>query len=150
MRHLLFSVLFCTVFTTLLFAQENGRIAKIDVVGTERIDKGVVTNAIKSREGDVYDPAKIGEDLKSIYKTGYFSDVMVDVKDTDKGKAVTFVVVERPPVNAIYITGNKKVKTEDIRDKLKIKIGAVLNLDKAKESVDEIKKLYASKGYYAA
>ncbi|HUJ68039.1 MAG TPA: outer membrane protein assembly factor BamA [Syntrophorhabdales bacterium] len=150
MRHLLFSVLFCTVFTTLLFAQENGRIAKIDVVGTERIDKGVVTNAIKSREGDVYDPAKIGEDLKSIYKTGYFSDVMVDVKDTDKGKAVSFVVVERPPVNAIYITGNKKVKTEDIRDKLKIKIGAILNLEKVNESIAEIKRLYASKGYYAA
>ncbi len=105
---------------------------------------------IKIQSGDVYDPAKIGEDLKSIYKTGYFSDVMVDVKDTDKGKTVTFVVVERPSVNAIYIVGNKKIKTEDIRDKLKIKTGAVLNLDKAKESVDEIKKLYASKGYYAA
>jgi outer membrane protein insertion porin family len=150
MRHLLFSVLFCTVFTTLLFAQENGRIAKIDVVGTERIDKGVVTNAIKSRVGDVYDPTKIGEDVKSIYKTGYFSDVMVDAKETDQGKSVTFVVVERPPVHTIYITGNKKVKTEDIRDKLKIKIGAILNLEKVNESIAEIKKLYASKGYYAA
>jgi outer membrane protein insertion porin family len=149
MKHLLFSVLFCGIFTTLLFAQDNGRIAKIDVVGNERIDKGVVTNAIKSRENDVYDPAKIGEDLKSIYKTGYFSDVMVDVKDTDNGKAVTFVVVERPPVNAIYITGNKKVKVEDIRDKLKIKTGTILNLDKVNESIAEIKKLYASKGYYA-
>lgn len=150
MRHLAFSVLFCTIFTTLLFAQENGRIAKIDVVGNERIDKGVVTNAVKSRVNDIYDPAKIGEDLKSIYKTGYFSDVMVDVKETDKGKEVTFVVVERPAVHAIYISGNKKVKTEDIRDKLKIKIGAILNLEKVNESIAEIKKLYASKGYYAA
>ena len=69
------------------------------MVGIERIDKGVVMNAIKTKENDVYDPARIGEDIKSIYKTGYFSDVMVDVKDTDKGKAVTFVVVERPAVS---------------------------------------------------
>ncbi len=75
---------------------------------------------------------------------------MVDVKDTDKGKVITFVVVERPPVSAIYIAGNKKLKTADIRDKLKIKSGAVLNIDKVKESVEEIRKLYASKGYYAA
>ena len=50
MKHLLLCVLFCGIFTTLLFAQDNGRIAKIDVVGNERIDKGVVTNAIKSGE----------------------------------------------------------------------------------------------------
>ena len=49
---------------------------------------------MKTKEGDTYDPAEIGEDLKSIYKTGYFSDVMVDTKDTDKGKAITFIVVE--------------------------------------------------------
>jgi len=151
MKQLAFSFLFCCViFTTLLFAAESDRIARIDVVGNERIDRGVVTNAVKSREGDVYDPGKIGEDLKSIYKTGYFSDVMVDVKDTDMGKVVTFVVVERPAVNVIYISGNKKVKTEDIRDKLKIKTGTILNLDKVNDSIAEIKKLYASKGYYAA
>jgi outer membrane protein insertion porin family len=150
MKSLALSFLFCCIFSSLLFAAETDRIARVDVVGNERIDKGVVTNAIRTKVGDVYDPARIGEDLKSIYKTGYFSDVMVDAKDTDKGKSVTFVVVERPSVSAIYIVGNKKVKTEDIRDKLKIKTAAVLNLDKAKESVDEIKKLYASKGYYAA
>ena len=150
MKYLAISLIFCAVFSSVLLAAETDRIARVDVVGNERIDKGVVLNAVKTKVGDVYDPVKIGEDLKGIYKTGYFGDVMVDVKDIDKGKAVTFVVVERPSVSAVYIVGNKKVKTEDIRDKLKIKTGAVLNLDMAKQSVDEIKKLYASKGYYAA
>jgi outer membrane protein insertion porin family len=126
------------------------RIAKIDVTGNERIEKGLVMNAVKTKEGDPYDSDKLREDMKNIYKTGFFSDVQVDVKDTDKGKAITFVVIERPPIKAIYISGNKKVKTSDIRDKLKVKIGTVLNTDKIKESVDEIRKLYASKGYYAA
>jgi outer membrane protein insertion porin family len=150
MKYSTIVLLFFCLFTSLAFAAETDKVVRIDVVGNERIDKGVVTNAIRTKQGDVYDSSKVGEDLKSIYKTGYFSDVMVDVKDTDEGKAVTFVVVERPSVSTILIAGNKKVKTEDIRDKLKIKIGAVLNLDKAKESVDEIKKLYASKGFYAA
>ena len=150
MRKLAFLLIFCCISCSLLYAAENDKVAKVEVIGNERIDKGVVYNAAKTKEGDSYDPAKITEDLKNIYKTGFFSDVMVDVKDTDKGKVVTFIVVERPPVSAIYIAGNKKLKTADIKDKLKIKSGSVLNIEKVKESVEEIRKLYASKGYYAA
>ncbi len=146
----LFVILSLVVSNLVFAADDSNRIAKIDVIGNERIDRGVVTGAIKTREKDVYDPQKIGEDLKNIYKTGFFSDVMVDVKDTDEGKIITFVVVERPPISAIYMSGNKKIKTQDLRDKLKIKSGTVLNIEKVKESVDEIRKFYASKGYYAA
>ena len=150
MRILACFLVFCCISSGLLFAAESDRVAKVEVIGNERIDKGVVLNAAKTKEGDVYDATKVGEDLKNIYKTGFFSDVMVDVRDTEKGKVITFVVVERPPVSAIYIAGNKKVKTPDIRDKLKIKSGTTLNIEKVKESVEEIKKLYAGKGYYAA
>ena len=149
MRILLFFLVFCCISSSLLLAAENEKVAKVEVIGNERIDKGVVLNAVKTKEGEVYDAAKAGEDLKNVYKTGFFSDVMVDVKDTDRGKVLTFVVVERPPISAIFIAGNKKVKTPDIRDKLKIKSGAVLNIEKVKESVEEIKKLYLGKGYYA-
>ncbi|MGD0229380.1 MAG: outer membrane protein assembly factor BamA [Syntrophorhabdales bacterium] len=150
MRKLGLFLVFCCLWSSVLIAAESDRIAKVEVIGNERIDKGVVFNAIKTKEGDVYDAGKTGEDLKSIYKTGFFSDVIVDVKDTEKGRIVTFVVVERPPVSAIYIAGNKKLKTQDIRDKIKIKSGDTLNIEKMKDSVEEIKKLYASKGYYAA
>jgi outer membrane protein insertion porin family len=141
--------LFC-LFGTLLFAADSEKVVRIDVIGNEKIDRGVVLNAVKTKPGDPYDPAKIAEDLKNIYKTGFFSDVIVDTKDVEGGKAITFVVVERPPLGSIYVTGNKKIKTEDIRDKIKVRSGSVLNMEKVKESVEEIKKLYASKGYYAA
>ncbi len=88
--------------------------------------------------------------MKNIYKTGFFSDVQIDIRDTEKGKAVTFVVIERPPVKSILVSGNKKIKTDDLIDKVKIKTGTVLNIEKVKESMDEIRKLYSSKGYYAA
>src|SRR5271157_5958357 len=109
MRKLAFLLLFCCISCGFLYAAESDRVAKVEILGNERIDKGVVYNAAKTKEGALYDPSKITEDLKYIYKTGFFSDVMVDVKDTDKGKTVTFIVVERPPVSAIYIAGNKKV-----------------------------------------
>ena len=131
-------------------AQDSERVARIEVTGNERVDTPVISNNIKTKEGDPYNLDKLREDMKSIYKTGFFSDVQIDVKDTDKGKNVTFVVIERPPVKSILMTGNKKIKTDDLKDKLKIKTGTVLNIEKVKESMDEIRKLYATKGYYAA
>lgn len=148
-KKLLFFVCsFLLFFFFPLFAKENERILKIEIVGNERVDKGVILNAIKTKENDLYDLEKLREDLKNIYKTGFFSDVQIDVKDVEGGKVVTFVVIERPLIKAINIYGNRKIRTEDIKEKLKIKPRTVLNTEKLKESVDEIKKLYASKAYY--
>jgi len=140
---------FVLISFSALCAQNTEKIVKIDVTGYERIDKGFIINNITTKENEPYDLDKLREDMKRIYKTGFFSDVQIDVKDTEAGKVVTFVVIERPPIKAIYVAGNKKIKTNDIRDKLKIKTGAVLNIEKVKESLDEIKKLYMSQGYYA-
>ncbi|MBP7528046.1 MAG: outer membrane protein assembly factor BamA [Syntrophorhabdaceae bacterium] len=151
MKKLKYVILLCLILClpVMTMAQDE-RVAKIEITGNERIDTAFISNNIKSREGDTYNLDKIREDMKSVYKTGFFSDVQIDVKDTDKGKVVTFVVIERPPVKSILLTGNKKIKTDDLTDKLKIKTGTVLNIEKIKESMDEIRKLYASKGYYAA
>jgi outer membrane protein insertion porin family len=134
--------------STLAWAQQVEKVARIEVTGNESIDKGVILNSIKTKENDPYNLDKLREDMKNIYKTGFFSDVQIDVKDSDKGKVVTFVVIERPPIKMIYIVGNKQIKTEDIREKLKVRTNTVMNIEKIKESMDEVKKLYASKGYY--
>jgi len=125
-------------------------VSKVEVTGNERVDTAVITNNIKTKAGDGYNLDKIREDMKNIYKTGFFSDVQIDIRDAEKGKAVTFVVIERPPVKSILVSGNKKIKTDDLVDKVKVKTGAVLNIEKVKESMDEIRKLYSGKGYYAA
>lgn len=131
-----------------LFGQSTDRIARIEIIGNERIDRGVISNAIKTKVNDPFDLDKLREDLKNIYKTGFFNDVQIDVQDSDRGKLVTFVVVERPPIKSIFIAGNKKIKTEEIRGKLKIQTNSVLNIEKIKETIDEIKKFYVSKAYY--
>jgi outer membrane protein insertion porin family len=141
-------ILLSIVLPLSVMASDTETILKIEVTGNERIDTGFIVNAIKTKENTPYNFDKIREDMKNIYKTGFFSDVQIDVKDTDKGKLVTFVVVERPPIKTIYIAGNNKIKTASLIEKLKIRANTVLNTDKIKESIDELKKYYASEGYY--
>ncbi len=127
-------------------AEEN--IYKIMILGNVKVEEGVIRGAIKSREGGPFSVAKVREDLRSIFDLGYFTDVQVDIKSITQGKEVIFIVVEKPSIKEIQITGNQKVKVDDIREKMTLKPRSILNLDKVKEDSEQIRKLYFSKGYY--
>ena len=79
---LLCFLLITCILTGYALGQGKDIIIKLNVTGNDRIERGVITNAIKSKEKDVYDPEKIREDMKNVYKTGFFSDVQVDVNET--------------------------------------------------------------------
>jgi outer membrane protein insertion porin family len=102
-------------------AQQPEKIFKIDVIGNESIDRGAILNSVKTKENDTYNLDTLREDMKNIYKTGFFSDVQIDVKDSDKGKIITFVVIERPQIKMIYIEGNKEIKNGGYPGKVKNK-----------------------------
>ncbi len=92
---------------------------------------------------------RIHGDIRRIHETGFFRDVQVDVKESGNGKAVTFVVFEQPVIRAIYLSGARKVKTEDLRKVLTIRANQVFNVKGLNESTDALRKLYVSNGYYA-
>jgi outer membrane protein insertion porin family len=123
-------------------------IYKIMILGNVKVEEGVIRGAIKSQEGGPFSVEKVREDLRSIFNLGHFTDVQVDIKSTPQGKEVIFIVVEKPSVKEILITGNEKVKLDDIKEKLTLTTRSILNLEKVKESSEQIRKLYFSKGYY--
>ena len=99
------------------FAQEGSKIVSVNVVGNERIDKAFITNSIKAKEGDGYDLEKLREDMKSIYKTGFFSDVQIDAKDVNAQGARRGLHVE-PVVYAVPLEMSRLVcllEESDIR-----------------------------------
>jgi outer membrane protein insertion porin family len=129
-------------------AGEEDLIYKITILGNVKVEEGVVRGAVKSRERGSFSMDKVREDLRSIFNLGYFTDVQVDIKSTPKGKEVIFVVVEKPSIKEVLITGNQKVKLGDIKEKVTLTPRSILNLEKVKENAEQIRKLYFSKGYY--
>lgn len=123
-------------------------IDKITFLGNVRIEEGTLRAAIKSREGTPFNADQVREDLRSIFALGFFADVQVDIKPTPKGKEIIFIVVEKPSIKDIGITGNQKVKYDLIKEQLTLTPRSILNLDKVKENAELIRKLYFSKGYY--
>ncbi|MDP2971887.1 MAG: POTRA domain-containing protein, partial [Deltaproteobacteria bacterium] len=123
-------------------------IHKVTVLGNVKVEEGVIRAAVKSREGNPFSADQVREDLRSIFGLGYFSDVQVDIKTTPKGREIIFIVMEKPSIKEILITGNQKVKLDDIKEKATLATRSILNLEKVKENGEQIRRLYFSKGYY--
>ena len=123
-------------------------IHKITILGNVKVEEGVIRAAVKSREGNPFSADQVREDLRSVFGLGYFSDVQVDIKTTPKGREIIFIVMEKPSIKEILITGNQKVKLDDIKEKVTLTTRTILNLEKVKENGEQIRRLYFSKGYY--
>ncbi len=123
-------------------------VADVEVKGNRFIEDDAVLYAIQTKPGDVFSPAVLQEDLKSIYQMGYFEDIQISSTDTDAGKHIVFTVQEKPMIRAIQIKGNQKIKLEDIRKVMEVKPRTILDINKIKGDVERISKVYREKGYY--
>jgi outer membrane protein insertion porin family len=125
-------------------------IARIRVLGNEKIESSAVLEQIGTRVGDLLSLASLREDMQTIYGMGYFRDVQVDVTETEEGPLVTFVVVEKPSIGQVVISGNEKIETSKIQEKIDIPLHSIVRTDKIQEIIESINKLYLSKGYHGA
>jgi len=124
------------------------RIAKIEIKGNRRIERDAILGAMQTREGEMVSAGRLREDLKAIYKMGYFTDVKFDVSDTAQGRVLTAVVEEKPAIREIIVRGNKKVKKDKILEVMDIKKFAVASEPAIKENIEKALALYRDKGYY--
>ncbi|MCE5244401.1 MAG: outer membrane protein assembly factor BamA [Syntrophobacteraceae bacterium] len=125
-------------------------IADVKVRGNDRIESEAIKANVKSRKGEVLRPDQVREDIRSVYKMGFFEKVDADVTDTPAGKELTFVVQENPSVQEVKIKGNKKIKEKDILSAISTKPHTVLQQNVVSDDVQKILKLYQQKAYYNA
>lgn len=123
------------------------RLAVVEVQGNSRVDTQAVLNTIRMRPGGIYNQERAALDLRRIYAMGYFEDVQVETFAARGGTGVRFVVRERPPISSIAFKGNKKFKDDELLKNLGFDRFAMVNDAKINESVENLKKLYAGKGF---
>ncbi len=126
----------------------EGVVKRVLVEGNERIEDATVLAAIGTHRGELLTASKIRRDIKSVYATGFFDDVRVELIQESGEQVVVFFVDEKPAVRDIRLEGNKKIDEEDIREVLDIRSFAVLNDADIKTNADRIRDLYVEKGYF--
>ncbi|MCE5335782.1 MAG: outer membrane protein assembly factor BamA, partial [Desulfobacteraceae bacterium] len=128
----------------------KGLIAEVKVRGNDRIEAEAIKGSAKSKKGEVLKPEQVSEDIRAIYKMGFFEKVDAEVTDSPVGKILTFVVQENPTVQEVKVSGQKKIKEKDVLAAISSKPYTVLQRNVVSEDVQKIIKLYHQKGYYNA
>ena len=70
-------------------AEENpNRIVDVRVVGNRRVEAPAIVAALPQKQGQIFDPSKTSDDLRALWKLGYFSDVQLLVQRLPQGGIV--------------------------------------------------------------
>jgi outer membrane protein insertion porin family len=126
------------------------RVEAIEVRGTNRVTPDAVRKAMSTQVGQELDLAKVRQDVKAIYRMGYFRDVTFDTEEVPGGYRLTVIVAEKPIVGSVQIEGNKEVETTDLRAALTVKERSLFQEEKVKESVTKLKEICQNKGFIDA
>ncbi len=142
-----------TIFTKIshritAFTNRYSIIADIVISGNKKIDSGAIRQKIDLTAGDLYSPAKIKKAIKDIYKMGYFDNITVTSSPTDKGRRLTFHVIEKAVISQVIISGEDEIKESDIRDVITLSPNSIISNKDVQKSITSIKKLYKDKSYY--
>ena len=115
MRKISLIILLIFISTFLL---SSDVIRRIVIEGNKKVSKDTFLFYIKSKIGGEYTPDQLRKDFKTLWDTGFFKDIKLDVSDVQGGKEVKFVVEENPLITSIIYKTGKKIKQDDIEDKL--------------------------------
>ncbi|MFQ5541701.1 MAG: POTRA domain-containing protein, partial [Candidatus Binatia bacterium] len=112
------------VFPSAIQAAEQIRLKDVKIQGNLRIDEDGIRLHIKARRDDLFDPAVVSKDVRSIYRMGFFDDVKASLSPEG---VLTYIVNERPYVREVEIQGNKQVDREKIEAALGIRPRTILD-----------------------
>lgn len=132
------------------FAEELPMVTAIGVKGLKRIEEGSIKAKVSQKIGEPLSQEKTTEDIKTIYKMGYFDDVKVEIDPFEGGIKVTYVVKEKPTIVRVEFQGNKKFKDDDLKDKIALTTGAISDVTLINDNASKLKKFYEDEGYYLA
>jgi len=126
------------------------RVEAIEVRGATRVAPDAIRKAMSTQVGQELDLEKVRQDVKAIYRMGYFRDVTFDTEEVPGGYRLTVIVAEKPIVGSVVIEGNKDVETSDLRAALTVKERSLYQEEKVKESANKLKEICQNKGYIDA
>ena len=130
--------------------QEQVLVKQLDVKGSRKMDEATIRFRLKTKVGESFSLEKTREDVKTLYRLGFFDDVAVDAEVFEGGLKVTFILTEKPTIREVKIRGNKQIATDKIKEKLALTEGGVFNTQAVAANAEKVRLLYEEEGYYQA
>ena len=132
---------------SLALSEEKVTLKEVKITGNSRVEDDGIRLHLKSRAGEPFNSATVEQDVKAIYRMGFFDDVQAELSPDG---VLTYAVKEKPYVRELKIQGASQVSREKVETALGISPRTILDRSKVAEGVEKVRKLYNEQGYVNA
>src|SRR4030042_794407 len=102
-----------------VYAQELPIANSIEIKGLKRVEDSAVKSKVTQKVGEPISMDKTSEDIKNIFKMGYFDDVRAEIEPLEGGIRLIYIVKEKPAIVRIEFQGNKEFDDPKLKEKIK-------------------------------
>lgn len=139
-------LLVMTAYAHAAFAEDQ--VVEIAVQGNRYVEREAILNKVRIQVGDILSRREVSRDVRSLFSTGFFSDVYTEGERVAGGIRLIYVVAENPVIASIKINGNEEISDKKLKPSLKMKPGFILSPRIEREDINTIRKKYLEKGFY--
>ncbi|HOW42260.1 MAG TPA: outer membrane protein assembly factor BamA [Candidatus Omnitrophota bacterium] len=124
---LLFALFLCLINARCAWSQESSAanktesklVSTIEVRGNQSISTNTIVSKLRTQIGSPFHDTIISDDIKNLYKLGFFSDIKVDTAVQEDGVKVIITVIERPIIEKVTFSGNKQFTLKQLESIVK-------------------------------
>ncbi len=126
-------------------------VERVQFRGNRKVEDDAIRVQLLSKPGTLLDAAKLREDLRAMWKLGFFADIDVEAEiAASGGVTLTFAVTEKPSIRKVFIAGNSELELEKINEVIDLELDSIVDITKVKKNREKIADLYVQKGFYLA
>ncbi len=125
-------------------------ILAIEVAGNQRVAAEDIMTYLRTRTGQLFRPEELTRDVRELWDSGFFDDIVVDLTRKDDGVRIRFIIRERSNVKTVTYEGNVAIEAEKFEEAVEVKNDTILSYPAIRRSVQKIRDMYAEEGYFLA
>ena len=150
--HAIFLLLALIVAAPRVRAQPSPTISRVRIVGNQRVEEDAIRIHITEQPGQPLNEAMVDQDVKAIYRMGFFTDVHASVDRVGGQAILTYHVKERPLINDVRTEGMSEIKptADEVVGAIKLHPGVIEDPQLVQSSIQALRQVYQGKGYLDA
>jgi len=125
-------------------------VARVKFRGNRKVEDDAIRVNMRTVPGILLNQDVLRDDVRAIWRMGFFEDIRVETASTAEGTIVTFVLKEKPSIRKIYVSGHDEVGLTKINEVLDLKLEEILDRAKVKKNASKIRDKYIERGFYMA
>ena len=116
--------------------QWQGRpIERIQFRGNRKVEDDAIRVQLLSKAGTVLDPTKLREDLRTMWKMGFFADINVEGEvNTNGSLTLTFAVKEKPSIRKVLVAGNNELELSKINEVIDLELDSIVDISRSRRT----------------